>query len=468
MKRLIKNTAYYSIGNFTSKALSFLLLPIYLKYLNPSDYGIVNSMQVFTSVIIIFLTFGLERSIYRLIFDYETVNDKKNFLGTISISIFIISIFICSVLLLFPSLISSIYTTISFSPYFVYSIITAFFMTFELVPLISFQVNEKAKEYLLLSIIMLMFRTLPVIWMVVYKQLGAEGMLLGILIGNIVNSLFLIPITISKINLRLDFKILRSTLQYCLPLIPLVLSSWVINMSDRIFIERFGGVEDVGIYSLGYKIGQLVQFMSVAILMAYNPYFYKIANSENQKEAKIKLMKINIIIVSFFIFLCFIVCFFSKDIIVLFFNPEYWKVINFIPIIVVGYFFMQLVSLQNLSFHQNKRTKEIMNINIASALINLILNFFLIERFGIWGAAYSTLITQFLLFLFVNKYSKKYYHVPFKWNHIIILMISLSIVFFASKNIEVSFVNIILKVLFLVFIFSFFYFKRKSLISFIK
>ncbi|MGB3776646.1 MAG: oligosaccharide flippase family protein, partial [Leeuwenhoekiella sp.] len=173
MAKLLKNTLYYSIGNFVTKALSFLLLPLYLKYLTPDDYGIVNSMQVFSGIILIFLTFGLERSIYRLFFDYKTTGEKKDFLGTVALSILGIALLVCTVLFLLYRPLGSIYKSIPFSPYYTYAIITAFFATFELVPLISFQVKQQANKYLLFSLLLLATKVLPVIWFVVFQEEGA-------------------------------------------------------------------------------------------------------------------------------------------------------------------------------------------------------------------------------------------------------------------------------------------------------
>jgi O-antigen/teichoic acid export membrane protein len=466
MAKLIKNTAYYTIGNFVTKALSFILLPLYLKYLSPDDYGIVNSMQVFSGIIVIFLTLGLERSIYRLFFDYKTESSKKDFLGTISISIVAISILICSLLFLLTQPIGNIYKSIPFSPYYVYAIITAFFSTFELVPLISFQVKQQADKFLLFSLLLLAVKVLPVIWFVIFMEEGAVGMLKGAMVGGGLSLLFLIPLTIKEINLTFNTQIFKKTLHYCLPLVPYVLSAWVVTMSDRIFIERYFGTYSVGIYSLGYKIGQLVQFVAVAVLMAYNPLFYKLANSEDKEQAKLKIFHANNILVLFMLLITFSVALLSKDIIYLFFDKEYQATYEVIPLIAFGAFFIQLISLQNLSFHQNKKTLVIMYINLIAAGINIVLNFLLIKKFGYLGAAWATLITQILFFLIVYHIAKRYYFIPYRWKEIVplctlfILLVTINHFF-----IQPSFTFFVLRIVFIASIgLGIGYFKWKSIL----
>lgn len=462
MSKLIKNTAYYTIGNVTSKAVNFILLPLYTAYLTPDEYGIVSSMQVLTGVLLIFFTLGLERAIYRLFFDYDVETEQRNFLGTIAISITITSAVVCGLLFLMKDPISSIYKSIEFYPYFSYAIITAVFLTYEMVPKISFQVKEKGKSYLFLSIVILVFRVAPVIWYVVYLEGGAVGMLKGTMIGNGLSMVILVPITLKQINLYFDLNILKSTLKYCLPFIPMILSAWVVNMSDRIFIEQFYSTKEVGIYSLGYKIGEAVKFLSISVLMAYNPFYFKLANSSDQKRAKEKLYKVNNTVVIMVLYLTFIVAFFSKDIIRLLFSEEYYESYKIIPIIALSLFFIELISLQNLSFYQTKKTITIMTLNVIGATVNIFLNFILISKYSFYGAAFSTVITQIILFLIIYHVSKKHYFINYNWNLLIPALLVFSVSILVSLiYIPVTPLWIILKIL-VVFAFGYILYNRNQ------
>ena len=75
---LLKNTLLYTGGNLLISLSSFILLPIYTKYLSVSDYGIVNSMQILSSLLIIFYTLSFERSLVRVYHDYN--EDEKKYM----------------------------------------------------------------------------------------------------------------------------------------------------------------------------------------------------------------------------------------------------------------------------------------------------------------------------------------------------------------------------------------------------
>ncbi|MCZ2845009.1 MAG: polysaccharide biosynthesis C-terminal domain-containing protein [Candidatus Bathyarchaeota archaeon] len=332
----------------------------------------------------------------------------------------------------FKDTVEQLFKSIDFYPYFSYAIITALFMTYELVPKIILQVRERANHYLVISILTLLFRTIPIIWQVVYLEAGAVGMLKGAMYGSAATLIFLIPITLKNIKINFNYLIFKKTMAYCLPLIPMVASAWVVNMSDRLFIEHYFTTYDVGIYSLGYKMGEVVQFLAVSLLMAYNPYFYKLANTQDQTFAKKQLHKLNNLSIVFLLFISFIVAIFSKDVLLLFFNENYFEAYKIIPLIILGYFFIQLVSLQSLSFHQAKKTLPIMVINVGAAVINILLNFLLIKKYGFYGAAVSTVITQGLLFIIIYYFSKRYYFIPYNFKIIVPIFFALVFIYFIN------------------------------------
>ena len=186
MSSIIKNTTIYTIGNILPQAAGFFLLPIYTKYLTPTDYGIVSSMQVLSTVFILLFTLSIDKSIYRLYFDHNTEKDKRDYLGTISISLFISSVIVLILIFIFKNFITQIYSSIDFYPFYFYAILSAFFSVYSLIPKIYFQVNSKPFPFFILSISQFILNTALVLWLIVFKDEGAAGMLKGNMIGNLI------------------------------------------------------------------------------------------------------------------------------------------------------------------------------------------------------------------------------------------------------------------------------------------
>lgn len=460
---LIKNSLIYSLGNLIPKAVTFLLLPVYTFYLTPSQYGIVNSMQVFSSALMVLLTFGLERSLYRLFYEFKSEEERKVFLGTVTISLYSISTLIIIVLFLSKNAIGNIYKSISFHPYFFYAILSSYFSISLLIPKIYLQIKEKATNFIIISLSNFVLQTLSILFFVVIKKQEAAGMLKGMVLSHGLMFPFLIYFNLKIIKLKFNYSILKKVLAYSLPLIPSLISAWVINLSDRVFLERYFSTDVVGIYTLGYKISSLVQLIATALLMAYNPYFFKLANSEDQTNAKKNLYLAHNYYIIFLLFIGFTIVFLSKDLIILIINEKYEAAIKYIPIISASYFFMQLASLQNLAYYQKKKTFALMWVTLASSVFNIFLNFILIPKYGASGAAYATLLTQ--LFFFIIQYikSQQYYFIPYNWKLIAPLTLIFILICYLSYNfLPNSFLVATLKISASASILLYLYFKRNK------
>lgn len=457
---MLKNTSIYAIGNIFPRIISFFLLPIFTRYLSPEEYGILNSMNLLGVVLSIFFTMAIERSVFRLYFDYKN-EERKDFLGTIFISLVVIGTSITILcLLVFNNLLVIIFESISFYPYYVYLIINTYLTIFSYLPLAYFIIEEKPKVFILLTTSKLILGTILSIYFVVYLKNGAVGQLFAVMLSSLIYLPIYIYITIQRINIKFNIHMAQDSLRFSLPMVPHLLSAWILNLSDRIFIAHYFNIRDVGIYSLGYQIGGLVLIFSSAFYQAYSPVFFRMATSCNKIElAKEKLKKYNSIFIIVVIMISFVISFFSKEIIALLIDIRYHEAYKIVPIIAISYMISQSGGIHNLAIYQQKKTKQIMYIIITSAFVNILLNYILIRPFGAYGAAFATLITFFIFWITKYIYSKKCFFVGFYWNLVLPVFIgSLVLVilsyFILFNNIFIGiFVKLILFVLFALFLF---------------
>ena len=426
MNKLVKNTSIYSIGQILPQAAGFILLPIYTRYLTPADYGIVSSMAVLQTILAIFFTLCLERSVVRLYWDYKTDNDKKDFFGTITISIAVLSSIILLLLFTFNKYVGLIYKSIDFYPFYVYAILSSFIGVFSLVPKKYLMLKEKAGTFITLSLLQFVLRSVFVLYFIIVSKEGAIGYLKGSLFSVIILLPIFSLISFKICNLKFKYNIFKNAFSFSLPIVPAIMTAWVLNLSDRVFIERYFTLEDVGIYSLGYKIAGLVVLFTGAFSLAYDPVFFKLANSDNQKIAKKKLFSYNHIYLIIIILFCFIIAFFSKEIVTIMLDKKFISAYYFIPLIAFSYLFSQAGGITSRFFQQSKKMKANMYISISAAVINVILNFLLIPPFGAFGAAYATILSMFLVFSVSYFYTKKYcYFIPINFKKIIPLTVFL-------------------------------------------
>lgn len=470
MSNFFRNTSLYAIGNILPTAAGFALLPVYSKYLSPSEYGIVNAMQTLSAILGVMFLLSIDRSIYRLYHDMQSEEERKDYFGTLTFAVGVISLISLGLIFLCHDQIELIFKNIRFSPYISVAVLASYFEIFSRIPKISLQIQGKAPLFLIISILQFMSMTTCILWFLVQAHEGALGMLKGMLYGNLIMLPIFLVLSLKSINFTFKTDLFKKSLEFSWPLIPMIIFSWVLNLSDRIFIERYFDLNEVGIYSIGYKIASLVIFFSQAFNMAYNPVYYKLASSEDQVEARSKLYVYNSTYTIIILLISFLTVLYAKEFIYLFLNDRYRDCYRFIPLIAFANFIGQLTGLSNLAFYQQKKTKSVMWFMLISAVVNIAFNFILIPTYGAYGAAYSTIISFSVNFSFMYYYSRRCYFIPFNWKLIVTSLMLAAVAFmtFEMLNFTQIYMQLFTKlcVTFVVLAFLFFRYKEQILILF--
>lgn len=460
---IFKNTSFFTIGNILPKIASFFLLPLYSRYLTPADYGITSSMSVFSTILLVFFTFGVERSLNRLYFDQSSEVAKKNFLGTITISIVTTSLIGILLFFLFKDMVQKIFINIPVYPFYFLAIATTFLGVINIVPSMYLRITEKASIFVGLSLASFLVNMLLTIYFVVVLKAGAVGVMLAGLLSTLVILPVYLLIGYRIINFCFKPNILLSALKFSLPMIPAIMSAWVLNLSDRIFIDKFFSQAEIGLYSMGYNIAGVVLLLGTSFFTAYSPYFYRVANLESEETAKRKLGYLNNLFVMIILLIAFSIAFFSKPLIELLLDERYYPVAMYVPIIAFAYFFSLTNGAISLSMYQKKKTITIMFIILASAILNVSLNFVIIPKYGALGAASTTILAFFFQMVITYHLSKKHYFIQLRWNTIIILFLSGATVFLFFEILEFSLIiSLSIKIVFVVCFTAFIYLKYWS------
>ena len=213
------------------------------------------------------------------------------------------------------------------------------------------------------------------------------------------------------VDLKFSKKESNAILKMSLPMIPHAIGSIIIAMSDRLFIEKMVGLKEVGIYTVGYMFGMLVLLFTEAFLKAWNPWFFKMM-AKGTREIKEKVVFYTYSYLVFVIVLTMMVSVISKFIIPYFVDERYFDAIKYVPWIAIGYtffgvyqiFFPYLVYLNKTYFLAISTT--------VAAILNLLLNYFLIDAYGTIGAAYATIIAFAISSAMVYFFQKRHCRMP--------------------------------------------------------
>lgn len=436
-------------------------MPIYVASMSTAQYGIVGSMQTLISVMAILLSLGAEKSIFRLYHDYTTAEGQNVFLSTVTWFIYGLALIMIGILFVLQGVVGKIYVSIPFYPYYAYSLGVAFCLAFEVAPRVYLQVTKQSKKYFYVSVLQMILHAVFILYFAVYKRQEAEGMLKGMLLAQAGMLPIYIGIHIRNYCVRPSFQLIPSILRYCLPLFPSAVASWIIVMSSQIFVERNFSTSDVAVYALALKIVGAITIFASALMTAYKPQFYLLANSARQEVAKRKIYETQNRIIIVLLIVSGLIAVFARDIIDVFFSEDYKDAMFLIPILMLANVLEKISKYTNLFFYQEKKTMQIMWIMILASVVSVTMNYYIIPRFSIYGAAITYLFSSLIFFVLKYVLSKPYYFIPYNWRKMIVCFVALSILYLINTLLlPVGIFPFVVKIIFVVMVFVYLYRKN--------
>lgn len=187
--------------------------------------------------------------------------------------------------------------------------------------------------------------------------------------------------------------------------VPLILHGAALNIlsnSDRIMITWLADASQAGIYSLVYSLGMVTYAITVSIDGIWIPWFTNKMKEKSYDE-------INYITKDYIKLITYIMCgliIVSPEILKILASKSYWEGIKLIPIIIVANFLFFAYNIYSNLEHYYKKSNQITALTILAAVLNLVLNYIFIPKFGYVAVAFTTAISYFVIFILHSIYSK--------------------------------------------------------------
>lgn len=409
--KFIKSFSIYTLSSFIDRGLAFFLLPLFTYYLMPSDYGTLSLITTLTLFLSPFITLGTAGAISVNYFKLDKKHYPSYFSATIIPSL-AVSLFLFIVLMLGGGNLLGNYLDIP-SFWLIIIPIGCLFEFIKNISLIDFQIKGQPLKYSSLSLFYSFFNIGLSLLFVVTWEMGYEGRLLGQYITGAL--IFTLLIFYLKKTGILTFKIKKEYIKDCLtfglPLIPHMIGGIIINMSDRIFIDKLMGKEQLGIYNVGYTIGSIIMIINMAFSNTIVPYSFE-RFTKNDKKSLEEVVKMYWLFIVFLIVISLCIFLFLPIIFDNFINYRYAEGRKYVYWITMAYVFNGIYLLfTNLIFYL-KKTKILLYVSFFNIIINLSLNYILISHFGTIGAAYATFITFVSFTLIIIYFSHKLFKLP--------------------------------------------------------
>lgn len=398
----------------------FILLPVISRSMGIEIYGVWSQINVAINFILPIALFALPQAFVRFSAGQNNNNEISKNYYTIFFIILISSVFFTIIFFLLSPFIKlnfietekPILETIKLSSlliivYALNQYSSNYFRTF-----------QREKIYSALQIFQTVIVFLLLLLIILYDY-GLNEFVLSLVLVYALVFIICQFIIFKEIGIsKPDLKMLKPFFLFSIPLIPISLLNWVINLSDRYIIGHFFSVVEVAKYSAAYTLAMVIQLYYAPFYFLLFPKLTELLESKNYStfnkvihySNKLPLL---VAIPSIFAFLVL-----YKDLFKLILGSSVNISIFLLPAISLGYIFYLTGSFYDHILILFKKTKYSLYGNSLAAIINVIGNIILVPIIGIIGAAIVTMITFLMQFIYFLFQSRRYYKIKLDWRFI--------------------------------------------------
>lgn len=409
-KKLASNTLIFAIGTFSSKILSFLLMPFVTRMMGTGDYGSADLIQQTVNVLIPVVTLQVNSAALR--FSLDRAKNKAD-VFTVGVRTTLIGF----VIFLFFSYPISLITINDFNlgEYILLIVLFVLVSSFRQLCQQFVRGSGYVKLFAIDGIISTATTLLFTILFLGPFKWGVTGYIMAIIASDACSVIFF-TVT-AKLYRYVKPKVLEKSitsqmLKYCVPLIPTVILWWIINVSDRYMITYFVGSSANGLYTAASKIPNFVILFSQIFIDAWQ---LSAVDEQENKEARAHFFTKVFRVYSGGVFAVasglILFCQFITKILV---SDAFYDSWQYVPILIIATTYSCIVNFLASVYMAEK--KSVMSLLTASsgAVTNIVLNFVFIPIMGANGAALATVCAFLVVFVTRGLNTRKYIKINFK------------------------------------------------------
>jgi O-antigen/teichoic acid export membrane protein len=417
MKRLGRNALVYGIGMVLSRAVSFLLLPVYTRYLTPDDYGVLQLLQISLDIVGILLSAGTTTGVLRFYFKATTDRERSGVVVTAFAMLAGLNAAGALILSLLAPWLAQALLKGAGSPACIRIAACNFALDACIsVPLLLMQARGRAALYNVATLGKLALGLSLNILFVVGFGWKVEGILTANLITLLLVGSSLVAWMARETRVPPNAGAARDLRRFGLPHQVAMGGAFILTFGDRFFLQAFHGLAAVGLYGLAYQFGfLLVNLGASPYFRAWSPHRLQLAAAPREfrdERYNQGFRYLNLILVS----LAVGISLFIRPILAIMSDPSFHPAAAMVPVILAAYLVQVWTEAVSLGIEVSERTKYVTYATWISVACILVLYTALIPRFAGMGAAVATLAAFVVRLVLVHHWSQKLWPVSWRWS----------------------------------------------------
>ncbi len=414
LRRLVKSSGIYALSSLAGPLTSLVLAPFLTHALSRDEYGALSVLLSAISLIAGITQLGLGNAFFRAYgYDYESRRERLRVLSTLVALLLVISIAATLAMSLGAALIASLL--------FQSALLTAPVQAAALVVLLQnlsvpglawLRAENRPALYAVLSITNLLVGLLATLLYVGPLHLGMTGALLGTASGYAVVVFGMLPVILWEAGLDFDREMAHNMLSFGMPLVASFVSVWVLQLSDRYLLSRFGSLAETASYSIAYTLGNVLGVLVISPFnLAWPTTMFSVARRRDAPQLFqliFRWFSVVLLLAAFGLSLA------GKFLLEVLFPASYHGASPVISLVAMSMVFYGIYNVFNVGISIKRKTWYAVVLTAEAAIFNVVLNVVLIPLTGALGAAFSTLLAYAFLSLLAYLVNNQMYPVPFE------------------------------------------------------
>lgn len=397
-RKSLFNVGYYFLASFIPMVINLFLSPLYSLNLSAEDFAIVGYYSSFQSIVFPLMLFEMHQ--YYLREYYFRSEEERIVLRSTLFKTFLFFPFIILLLSYF-----GIYCYVRFLkadinfPFFPYALLTLLpwaLAGIYRMELIDRKVRREAKSYFNISITNSALLILCTVTFVVGFKWGATGKLLGVAIPSIIMFVWAFSRHIDSLKAPMDWRLLKTAMWFCLPLVIAAMLQFFSGGYDKVYLERYVSLDQLGIYTVGLSIAGYLNVFSSAIGETFNPDIYEsIAQKNNKKAFKYIVIQFVMMAVIVMVFILL-----ARYLIIILTANRYVDSTPYARIASISAITSLTYNTVTPFIYSAKKTNIILITKILGSIACVFTYSILIKNYGLYGASWGVVICPLYFSLF--------------------------------------------------------------------
>ncbi|MEM9552909.1 MAG: oligosaccharide flippase family protein [Acidobacteriota bacterium] len=428
LRRVASSSGLYALANLLQRGLSFILLPVYTRFLETPEYGVLELLNGLSAILFGLLLLGMPSALQKVFHrDCDTEEEQKRVLPTALLLDLPALALGSGLLFIFAEPVGAwLLGEPGYGPAVQLTVAAVVASSLVAIVLSAFRAREQAVAYAMLNFAQFGLGMALNVVLVVWLRMG----IYGVLWGNLVAAAATLPaglwIARRDIELRIDRRLVAPLLHFGLLVVPTAITGWVITMADRYVLRFFGSLEEVAIYSVGYKIGMILQMGLVwPFQLAWPAVAFSISRRAGHEATYARVLTYLVFGLALGVVGLSLM---ARAGLGAFAGPSYAEAHRVVPWVALAYAFAGIQFCLSPSVHIRGKTKYLALFSVGGTIVNLGLNLLLVPSYGMMGATWATTASYAVLMLATAILSLRIHPLPLETGRLLkITAVSLAV-----------------------------------------